>query len=439
MTFHSRSLLIVIGITLPLAGVEGKGPSSRVADMFIHDLLGLTNRKLPIEFWFPPGYQTSGRAKGPQNKNSSPIMNVHNVVYLTEVNIGGQDFQLVIDTGSADTWVASDPFQCRNARREPVKTERCRLNEHYRKSGTYAPSDRTLRTAYADGEKLDGEIGTDVVTLGGIAVNTTVGLVHDANWNGDGVSSGLLGMAFPSITRSFKGHALTRYDPVFFDMYKKSLVKPMFSVALPRHNEQAGALALGGLPDKSVVNYKDDFATTRMEQLQVLKPGGSPELTMYIANVQDFLVNGKVVPNSQANMVVDTGTTMTFVPPCIMNAIAAAWEPPLTDKNMIQGLYRTPCDSKPPKLEMKIGGKNIQIDGQDLFVNQGHLGSIPEKGKMCMVGVAAGAGFVGQGMGMMGGTFMKSLVAVFDVGAAEMRFAERIRTEDKKKIISWAA
>ena len=90
-------------------------------------------------------------------------------------------------------------------------------------------------------------------------------------------------------------------------------------------------------------------------------------------------------------------------------------------------MFQAPCDSKPPKIEMTIGGKRLSIDPEDMFVNSGPMGSGVEKGKMCTIGVCCPKQFMGNGFFMMGGTFMKSIVTVFDVGAAELRFAQRIR------------
>jgi aspergillopepsin I len=363
-------------------------------------------------------------------KGTSPIHNALNVVYLTNVTVGGQDFKLVLDTGSSDTWVVSDPFQCREGERRPVQESYCKLSKHYTKTATFRPTDLKMKTAYADGEMLEGEIGYDNVSIGGVAVNSAIGLVHDANWNGDGQSSGLLGMAFPTITRAFNGKQVQRYDPVFFSMHKQGLVPPVFSVALGRHNEEPGALSLGGLPDTSIVQFSKEFASAPMEYLRIRSKNGAPaeeQRTMYIATVQSFTINGVNVPVS-TRLVVDTGTTFSYIPSVVVEAIKAAWSPPLRPVvNAPPGMFLAPCDSTPPKIKLNFNGRSVEINGQDLFVNQGPLGTRPEKGKLCTIGIGGGQGFVGEGLSMMGGTFMKSLVAVFDVGAAEMRFHQRVR------------
>ena len=131
---------------------------------------------------------------------------------------------------------------------------------------------------------------------------------------------------------------------------------------------------------------------------------------------------------------------MSFVPKALMDKIAKAWDPPLNPAYHLNGMWLTRCDSRPPKVGLTFGGKKIVIDPQDLLLQQGPKNN-PEKGTWCTVGVSESKGLVGGDMHMMGGTFMKSMVAVFDIGAAEIRFAERLRDAKKegKKGVSFAA
>lgn len=60
-----------------------------------------------------------------------------------------------------------------------------------------------------------------------------MGIVNKAAWNGDGVNSGLLGLAEPTLTSVFKGtnpdndddSNLEEYDPVFYTAVKEKKVK----------------------------------------------------------------------------------------------------------------------------------------------------------------------------------------------------------------------
>jgi hypothetical protein len=59
--------------------------------------------------------------------------------------------------------------------------------------------DENFNITYGDGEFLTGIIGTEEVTLAGITVKQTVALVNLAAWEGDGTTSGLIGLAYPAL------------------------------------------------------------------------------------------------------------------------------------------------------------------------------------------------------------------------------------------------
>ncbi|KIW08455.1 uncharacterized protein PV09_01358 [Verruconis gallopava] len=436
------------GYNVPISPVHASSPSSRYIQLLLtanesYSCL-LSPKAGTILHRLPERYkQQAQHQAGPVNdqskdkhRGSSPIQNDNNIVYMTPVKVGGQSLQLVIDTGSSDTWLVSDPFQCKNDAQMPVEEDHCKFGNRYERTATFEQDKQyTFSIAYADGERLKGIIGRETVAIGGITnKNTTIALAHEANWHGDGVSSGLFGLAFPTITHAMKGDRPTRYDPVFFSMYKKSLIAPVFSVALNRKNEGPGVLSLGGLPYKraAALRYEDDFAVVPMEKIGMAdKATGQMQYTLYVADADGFVV-GDGVYNFPAKMLVDTGTTMSSVPPTIMRAIEAAWSPPIWPPCTAKDICRIPCDSVPPKFAIVLGGKQVEIDAKDMVLthdkDQGG-------GRICALGVAPDESLAsgGNGLSMIGGSFMKSILVVFDVGAAELRFAKRVRNTRRNK------
>jgi Eukaryotic aspartyl protease len=351
-------------------------------------------------------------------------------VYLTEVKFGGQDFVAVIDTGSADTWLVGTGFQCVGAAGSALSQASCRFGKVYNKTSSYIDvNDHSFSTKYADGETLQGKIGRETVSLGGIIVqNQTVAIVNKANWKGDGQSSGLIGMAFPSVTRALLNSKVVRYDPVFFNMYKNKLIDPVFSVALNRPEEGAGALALGGLPGAHV-KHDNKWARAPMEHLTVKNPKGpatppTPALendfALYAVKALKFEVNGKFVGN-QTRVIIDSGTTMSYLPAAVVDAMAQAYQPAATKA---LGNWAVRCDAKAPKFGIVFNGATMYIDPKDLILQQGI-----STGGICILSIQGpnGLGSAGTPLNILGGPFMKSVVSVFDIGAAEIRFANRLR------------
>ena len=269
-------------------------------------------------------------------------------------------------------------------------------------------------------------MGTETMTLAGITVkDQKFALINTARWRGDGSSSGLIGLAFPggSATMAILGGGNSDYSPIFTTMYKKGLVAPYFSLALNRQKEAPGVLALGGLPE-APIKYNNTWAKSPMQYLTfdnkdpLKKPYGDFDYRLYRLSIDGFAIGSAPVNTKKTQVSVDSGTAAMLLPTDIAKAFNAQWSPPATlDRN---AGWVVPCNAKAPKFGVKIGGVMLWVDSEDLMTP--HEPGVP--GNLCTSAVQS-ASFPGSGM--LGSTFLKSVVAVFDVGGAELRFASRIR------------
>jgi aspergillopepsin I len=87
--------------------------------------------------------------------------------------------------------------------------------------------------------------------------------------------------------------------------------------------------------------------------------------------------------------------------------------------NDYDGAYVVDCNATAPVHGVTIGGSTFYINSTDMILPSGTDNSGT---RTCISGINAG-GDVSQGIFVLGGTFLRNVVAVFDVGAAEMRFA----------------
>ena len=55
------------------------------------------------------------------SNSSTGLVNVHDVYYIIDLVIGNQTIPVTVDTGSSDTWVVKQPYQCISMRWEPGK------------------------------------------------------------------------------------------------------------------------------------------------------------------------------------------------------------------------------------------------------------------------------------------------------------------------------
>jgi hypothetical protein len=373
---------------------------------------------------------------------TAPVKSVKlsmNDVMMVPVTFGNQELWTSLDTGSADTWVVGPGLKCGNRGKDS-----CKFGPTYNtKSPTFSVlSDQVFSTGYADGSHLTGYMGTEKVTLGNITVQKQpIAVIDSAKFITDGVTSGLTGLGFPSITNAYPKEGTTlpvkasnrpphiRYNPLFTSMHKNGLVKPFFSIAVPRPKEGLGALGLGGLPGGSI-KHTGKFAKASFEYLNFnsatppKSDAPAPEYKFYAVSASGFKLDGKTSPieTMKTQMVVDTGSTLTMLPEPVVKAYYEAWTGQKPKKDWLTQQYLFTCGSaQPPKFGVTFNGQTIWFDGADVvLVASGNLctGSIqpvPSSGKGS------------NSLSILGVAFMKNVVAVFDVGAAEMRFANRVR------------
>lgn len=349
---------------------------------------------------------------------------------MTPITIGGQEFLAAVDTGSSDTWVIQEGYKCTMPRTAANAAGECGFGKAYKKSPTFAAKGNERFSITYSSESASGVMGTETITLGGITVkDQKFALVNTARWRGDGTSSGLIGLAFPSNSATWGITGGKKdYSPIFTTMYKQNLIPPHFSLALNRRSEGPGVLALGGLPGGNI-KYKDTWAKTPMQYLSfstnddaTKKPYGDFDYRLYRTSIESFTIG------SQSNMVsakgkktqvsIDSGTAAMLLPVDIAKAFNSQWAPPATFERGAG--WVVDCTAKAPKFGVKIGGVMLDVDSEDLMTP--HEAGMP--GQKCASAVQQ-AEFPGSGM--LGSSFMKGVVAVFDVGAGELRFAQRIR------------
>lgn len=237
-----------------------------------------------------------------------------------------------------------------------------------------------------------------------------VALGTSAYWNGDNVSTGLVGLAYNAITSAFSGTDPNAdgstnklpYDPLFTTMYKDNLSSPSFSLALQRGS--GGYIAFGGLPPVSVDTTA--FATAPIQVLT--SQSGTSGYTFYTITPDAVVFKGSAAKQT-SQYIVDSGTTLFYAPTATAKALNSLFSPKAT---LSGGTYTVACNAKVPALSIKIGGTSFAINGTDLILQ--------DPSGTCVSGIQDG----GSGPYILGDVFLNNVVAVFDVGAAQMRFAQ---------------
>jgi len=363
-------------------------------------------------------------------------------VFLAPLDAGGQTFYVVIDTGSSDTWLINNEYTCVNPRNSSVIDEsNCGFGPTYSVTATAEQIDnRNFNISYADGERLNGQMITEDLTFAGITVdNQTMGLVTYAGWYGDDVSSGLVGLAYASLTNQYSGNnpnvdvagMTIPYDPLLTSMFNQKLAAPLFSIALNRDVSQSeeapgGVLAVGGIPD---IPHGTFWSSSNITVIGMDGTTGQPEYQFYAIDIDGWAVsanqnadfdvkmtgNTKKTPLLSAptqDVIVDSGTSLIYAPSAVAAGVAAAFNPPAAVDSST-GLYHVACDATVPLFGIVVSSKVFYINRLDMVIDSG-LG-------FCVMGVQDNNG----GLTIVGDVFMRNVLTVFDVGAAQVRFSAR--------------
>ncbi|TAQ87038.1 hypothetical protein B7494_g4629 [Chlorociboria aeruginascens] len=317
--------------------------------------------------------------------------------YYASMQINGQTYQFILDTGSSDTWIVETGFKCINVNtKAQVAPASCRFNTTFSPESGFTPIPNVnFNALYADGETLTGTYGFAEVKLGGIT-------------------------------------------PIFTCMYKSGVIPPMFSIALNRPStvsaalsmivEPDGWIAFGGLPPVTT------YGAWAISPIQYVAIGrgyidGSlpyPQYQFYTITPDAFIYEGSTeishdpiqwspLPNppNSSNVQLDSGTTLIYLPTEISLAVANLFIPPAV-YNSAQGFYSVPCTARAPYFAVQIAGVPFVIDPRDMIMDFGDAG--------CASAISDGGSNPPY---VLGDVFMKNVLVVFDVGATELRFRSR--------------
>lgn len=376
------------------------------------------------------------------NSTAIPLTSaLYGTIFDVEVKFGNQTFLLLFDTGSSDTWVVQTGFQCINATDgTQIPQSSCAYADTYDISPTFEQiADENFGVQYGTGIAT-GITGYEDITLGGITVKRQqVGVVNTAINPGDGIDSGIIGFGYPALTSAHPGSMVSNdsqlldritYTPLFNSMYEQGLVEPYFSLAIERtpYNSSTapgGYLALGSLPP---VSHSPDFAIAPVEITETIPlsfTNGTRRITEWTLSISEtvFGVGGSgnrtLTTNSTSfQTVVDSGQPLNLVPAELALAINAQFDPPAVLNDGGTGIFSVQCNATAPTLGFVIGNRTFYHDGRDLIV--------PLGGDQCQSGVAATIPEEGIALNFLGDVFLKNVVAVFDFGTDEMRFAARV-------------
>ena len=303
--------------------------------------------------------------------------------FLTNVTFGTETFLAEIATADTDTWLVGTKFQYLD-----VNTKLAPLQHllHLQQI-----QNESFGVSYANGETLIGIVGTERVTLAGLTVfNQTVRVVTTAAWSGDGVSSCVVGLAFPSATfflgdtieNPDQNNAPIKYNRIFTKMYFQGYVNPIFSLAIDP-GIATGQLAIGGVLNVAV---SQPCATAPFQNMNPNE--GKNDMTTATSHYYVYAINVGFAFDSQGEQNLNetlalVDSTMLFLqaPASMAQAVNGNFSPPAVQSSS-GGMYEVECNATAPRFGFVVENQAFLIDPADMIVNIGD-------GQRCQSGIQA--------------------------------------------------
>ncbi|KAI1342085.1 aspartic peptidase domain-containing protein [Xylariaceae sp. FL0016] len=349
---------------------------------------------------------------------------LNQVEYIMEVGVGGQEYWMIPDTGSSDTWLVQEGFKCLDpSYGREVEESQCAFGPAFKGNFPLGEiADQNLNISYLSGDYLNGKMGYADITVANVTVpKQQFALVDVAAFGGDQISSGILGLGLRGLTASFTGtnplqdssSNLVNYSPLVETMGASKAADPIISFAMSR-DENRSYIAFGGVPPVKTGEY----TTVPIQKATTTR--GKTDYFYYDIKVDSMHWNSSTINQTATglpNMLVDSGTTINLFPSNVATAINNAYVPKATRQDSM--VWSVACDAVPPTLDIVIGGKAIRTHPSSMILPE----TASEGSNRCLSGIGGGQ----SGSYILGDTFMEEIVSVFDVSEKmELKFAQRL-------------
>jgi len=209
--------------------------------------------------------------------------NYRNTQYTGTVYVGTppQQFNVILDTGSANFWVYS----------KECTTSACRAHRQYdpQMSSTFATNKTTFFVKYGSG-RINGILSEDNIQLGSLLIpNQIFGAVTRETGSAFmwGKYDGILGLAFPTL-------AIEGSQPVLDTIIQQGLITPMFSFHFSSGHTDS-AFFVGGVP-ASYARHSFNWHT-------VIRKG------YWEIGLDDMIINGNSLNACPRHMIKATGSS----------------------------------------------------------------------------------------------------------------------------------
>ncbi|KAK6336043.1 hypothetical protein TWF730_003415 [Orbilia blumenaviensis] len=345
---------------------------------------------------FSPLIRREDKTSGPVDLYSDP----NDISYWINISFGssGKSFRMVVDTGSADTWIPS--AEC--------KSKSCLVHQTFgpQDSSTLSTnSEKTFAIAYASGN-VEGSIAKDSLTFGSITLDEMeFGLAHMVSDDFTNFPvDGILGLGFPSAS-------ILKVPTFLENLISRNIIsKHVFGAYMHRtaDNMNGGTITFGGIDGSRIdggiqaLKYYDVNVTTSLWSIQM----------------SDVILDGQTANfKGGRSAIIDTGTALILIPP--EDALKLHQFIPGTKSN--GETFYIPCDTT-ISLQLQFGNDKYPISSKDYVGDP-----IDANNELCL-SLIVGRSVVRDGAWLIGDVFLRNVYSVFDMENGKIGFGLPVPT-----------
>ncbi|EGG09168.1 aspartic peptidase A1 [Melampsora larici-populina 98AG31] len=328
-------------------------------------------------------------------------------IYTGSISIGTppQQFNVIMDTGSSDLWVADSA--CTGDNGCPSSVIKFRTQD----SSTYSNLTKPFKVTYGSG-RVAGNLGTDIVSVGLFTVTgQTIGtcdIVENILRSGLD-TSGILGLGWAGIATSGS-------TPAWQSLFMQDVLEePVMGFALkrlinfrPTTTAPGGTMTVGGTNKKLYVGEINYIPLSKNQ-------------TYWLVPLSALTVGGTQVEIGQPDVAIDTGTSLIGAPADALRTIFSVIPgSELMETGTFKGYWTVPCKTK-VKIAVQFGQMSYSIDPSDF-----NLGKI-SGGSKCLTSFftitkSKTGGSIPEWI--FGAAFLKNVYAAFRASPPSVGFAQ---------------
>ncbi|KAI4527056.1 acid protease [Schizophyllum commune Loenen D] len=321
--------------------------------------------------------------------------------YLSTIQMGTPptDFEILMDSGSADLWVGSTQCQSATTGGDCGKHQFLGSNT----SSSFKATKTPFQVTYGTGA-VAGAIVQDNIAMGGLTLDAhTFGVATQEtdDFADDSVPfDGLMGLA--QSTLSNQGVPTPPEALASAGLIQDAIV----SYKIPRLADglNDGQVTFGGLDDTK-------FDASTLTTVENVSPDGFWE-----ADLDGATMDGTDLGFKGRTAILDTGTTLMIVPDD--DALAIHQQIDGAAQDQVNG-FLVPCNTA-QTLSLAFGGTSFDIDSRDLA-----FADLGDGSGMCVSGIQAGT-VGGANEWLVGDTFLKNAYFSTDVTKNQLSLAKLV-------------